>query len=70
MDHKIGYDPGMKLVLKVNCLVKGLRELGICFDENGRLRHVKNNELITMSNLNVDPLLTIAAITQYVCIYE
>ena len=46
--------------------MKALRELGICFDENGRLHYVKNNELITMNNLTVDPLLTVAAITQYV----
>lgn len=46
--------------------MKALRELGICFDENGRLHYVKNNEIITMSNLTVDPLLTVAAITQYV----
>lgn len=43
-----------------------LRELGIFFDEKGRLHYIKNNELISMSNLSMDPLLTVTAITQYV----
>ena len=49
--------------------MKALRELGICFDENGRLHYVKNNELITMNNLTVDPPSTVAAITQYVSVF-
>ena len=46
--------------------MKALRELGICFDENGRLHYVKNNEIITMFYLTVYPLLTVDSITQFV----
>lgn len=47
-------------------LVRTLKELGIYFDEEGRLRSTKDNSIITMENLTTDPLLTVTSITQYV----
>ena len=50
-----------------------LHELGVCFDEEGRPHSSKTNALITMENLQLDPVALVTAITRYVgfgCIYE
>ena len=47
-------------------LVKALHDVGVCIDENGRLRCIKTQEVITKENLKGDPLITMAAITHYV----
>lgn len=61
-------DPCTFCLVLASCgVVRALRELGIFFDEDGQLRYVKNNDRISMSNLTVDPLRTVTAITQYVC---
>lgn len=57
---------GISVSYGVDC---ALRELGIFFDEDGRLRYVKNNELISMNNLTADPLRTVTVITQYVGVF-
>lgn len=47
-------------------VVKTLHDLGICIDENGRLRCIDSQEIITKETMKSDPLLTMAAITHYV----
>ena len=50
------------------CLVRTLQELGICYDEYGRLRNERTGEYITMHNLHGDPLQFVNAITNHVYI--
>ena len=47
-------------------LVRTLQELGVCYDEYGRLRNERTGEYITMHNLHGDPLQFVNAITNHV----
>lgn len=66
MDKK-SHNPSRSSHLLVQLrLVKALHDVGVCIDENGRLRCIKTQEVITKENLRGDPLITMAAITHYV----
>lgn len=59
--------------MRIQRIVVVLHELGVCFDEEGRPHSSKTNELITMENLELDPVVLVTAITRYVgfeCLYQ
>ena len=66
MNRKPSNDPCMCVVVIAKRIVVVLHELGICFDEEGRPHASKTNELITMENLQLDPVVLVTAITRYV----
>ena len=47
-------------------LVRTLHDLGVCYDEHGRLRNERTGEYITRHNLHGDPSQFVNAITNHV----
>lgn len=43
-----------------------LQDLGVMFDESGRLRDKQSGEYVTVSNIQGDPMVLVNAVTEFV----
>ena len=43
-----------------------LQDLGVMFDESGRLRDKQSGEYVTVSNIQGDPMVLVKAVTEFV----
>lgn len=46
--------------------MKTLHDLGVCYDEQGRLRNERTGDYITLSNIHGDAVSLVTAITNHV----